>query len=209
MTANRDENKEQANRAYEAMFEVAREWLLEKKPEEIAANSGARYEAESNSLILSTMGQEITIGIPEYRSQPVLENWQYLILLHYLKMADGTPLTGELITIKDLPDGLIRGTKFERTANTRFLRDLKGKSREDILAACQKLGGEEIQGRGDLSIMIPFLPYCPFYINFWMADEEFDANGKMFFDRSAARYLTIEDAVTVGEIVLNRLESLL
>ena len=39
-----------------------------------------------------------------------------------------------------------------------------------------------------------------------LADEDFPASGRLFLDRSAGHYLTIEDIVTVGEILLRRLE---
>ncbi len=204
--ANHDENKEQANRAYELMFEAAKEWLQDKSGEELAKNAGGIYDPDRQVLILSSLGQELEIHIPEYTCEPILENWHHLILLHYLKNADGTPLTGELTAIRAVKDGMIRGTKFERTANETFIRILKNQTAESILEACKTMGAAGIDGRGDISLCIPFLPNCPMYVNFWLADDEFDANGKMFFDKSVDHYLAIEDVVTVGQIFLDRLE---
>ena len=51
----------------------------------------------------------------------------------------------------------------------------------------------------------PFLPNFPVTLKVWFADEEFDASARMLLDASADHYLTIEDAVTVGEILLEKL----
>lgn len=42
-------------------------------------------------------------------------------------------------------------------------------------------------------------------INIWFEDEEFPASGKMLLDGSADHYLTVEDAVTAGTLVLELL----
>ena len=41
----------------------------------------------------------------------------------------------------------------------------------------------------------------------WLADEEFEASGKFYISKSADCYLTMEDAVTVGEILLSKLNA--
>ena len=41
----------------------------------------------------------------------------------------------------------------------------------------------------------------------WLADEEFEASGKFYISKSADCYLTMEDAVTVGEILLSKLKA--
>ena len=39
----------------------------------------------------------------------------------------------------------------------------------------------------------------------WLADEEFPASGKLLLDTSADHYLMIEDAVSVGQIIMEAL----
>ena len=39
-------------------------------------------------------------------------------------------------------------------------------------------------------------------ISIWFEDEEFPPTGKMFLDKTADHYLTIEDAVGVGELMI-------
>ena len=50
-----------------------------------------------------------------------------------------------------------------------------------------------------------FLPYYPLWLKIWLADDEFEASGKMLLSKSADHYLTVEDAVTVGGILLEHL----
>ena len=69
----------------------------------------------------------------------------------------------------------------------------------------QKLGAEEIQGKGDYCARIPFLPRYPLLVNIWFEDEEFPASGKLLLEAAADHYLTVEDAVTVGTLVLELL----
>ena len=53
--------------------------------------------------------------------------------------------------------------------------------------------------------MIPCLPRYPLLVNIWFEDEEFPASGKLLLEAAADHYLTVEDAVTVGTLVLELL----
>ena len=48
-------------------------------------------------------------------------------------------------------------------------------------------------------------PRYPVWLKVWFADEEFPASGRLLLDESALHYLTIEDAVTVGSLILDQL----
>ena len=56
-----------------------------------------------------------------------------------------------------------------------------------------------IHGKMDLRLEEIELPQV------WFADEEFPASGRLLLDESAPHYLTIEDAVTVGSLILDQL----
>lgn len=57
--------------------------------------------------------------------------------------------------------------------------------------------------------VFPFLPHYPIWLKVWFADDEFEASGKLLVSRSTEHYLTIEDAVTVGELLLSKLKDIL
>lgn len=191
------------NRAFEEMRKATVEKLQHKSPLEIAQKAGIVYDVETKQFRVNTLGNTFLISYPEYRFTPELEGWHHLLILHYLDMADGTELTGELTNLGSLKDGLIRGTKFEQNMECELSRIFRGRTREDIWVMFEKLGAEERTGKADLCVEIPFLPNYPVIFNIWLEDDEFPPSAKLLVDKRADHYLTIEDAVTLGEVLLN------
>ena len=203
-----------SDHAYGLMFKAAAERLRKHAPEDIARKAGVVWDAESSVMRVPFLNGTVSVEWPSCRLIPAPENWHALVLLHYLDLADGTPLLSSaapdtvpaLMSFRDAPDGMIRGGKFEFTAARTFERILRGRGPEEIRRAAASLGGTETAGKGDLCFVIPVFPRFPVYLHVWLADEDFPASGRLFLDRSAGHYLTIEDIVTVGEILLRRLE---
>lgn len=199
------ENSTFRDSAFLMMFEAAKKNLERRDPGEIAELSGCLYLKDENVLEIETLGQKISISCADYTSEPPVEHWHYLVLLHYLASAKGIRPTGKLLSFRDMKDGLIRGTKFEAASDRELARILKGKSEEKICGCMEKLGSTQIPGNGDISFEIGFLPYFPVYLNVYLGDEEFGTQGKLFVDKCADFYLSIEDAVSLGEVVMNRI----
>ncbi len=65
--------------------------------------------------------------------------------------------------------------------------------------------GAEIAAAAEYAVRLPFLPRYPVTLQIWFADEEFAASGRLLLDESAGHYLGMEDAVTVGELLLELL----
>lgn len=194
---------QQENQAFQEMLRPARERLLHRRPEDIAEKTGAVFDGKT--LRLPVLGRETFVSYPTYVPDPALEEWTALLLLHYLDLADGTPTAPETVSFGGLREGLIRGTKFDRTAETALGRFLDGKPPERVRAVCEALDAEFPSGRADLCAVFHLFPNYPVTVNIWWADDEFPASGKMLVNASADHYLTIEDAVTAGEVLLNRL----
>ena len=104
------------NRAFQEMFQAAVKRLQNRSGEDIAAKSGAVFHSSRNVLEVLSFYETIEIQLPEFCINSDMDEWHYLTLLHYLDMADGTEGSQKLITFGNLKDGLIRGTKFDRTA---------------------------------------------------------------------------------------------
>ena len=198
--------KERKSDAFQEMLAVAKGWLAGRSPEELAELAGAEWEPETKHLSLQSLNQRLELNAGDWSVSPQLENWHYLILLHYLSIADGTPLSDEMTTFGNLKDGLIRGTKFDCTADTALAGFLKGREPEQLKEVCRALGAVFRDSNADLCAVFPFLPRYPVIVKMWFADEEFPASGKMLVSGGADHYLTIEDAVTVGEVMIRRLE---
>ena len=190
---------------FEEMLLSAKQRLEGRDPEELAKNSGVVFDAEKNLLVVKSLNEEIEIRLPEYSFVQEVEEWQQLVLLHYLDLGDGTPASEELITFGNLKDGLIRGTKFDRTLVQGLEKFLKGKTEKELCTICEELGGEQVKSNADICMKFDFLPNYPLWLKIWLADEEFEASGKLLLSKSADHYLTVEDAVIVGEIFLTKL----
>ncbi len=189
--------------AFYEMYLAAKGMLSGKDPGQIAANAGIAFA--DNAFSVPSLGKLYHISYPDYSCQEPIMDWHCLVLLHYLNLADGTPVTGEAMPMADMPAGLVRGTKYDRTAAETLTAFLKGKTEKQVKESIQGLGGVFIPGKADLNMMLPFLPGFPLYLNIWFADEEFPPSARLLVDKSAGHYLTIEDAVSVGEVVLAQL----
>ena len=198
--------QERKNSAFQEMLTAAKGWLSGRSPEEFAGLAGAEWKPEEKILSLQSLNQRLEVSAEDWSVRPQPEEWHHLILLHYLSIADGTQLSDEMISFGNLKDGLIRGTKFDRTADLALARFLKDREPEQIKAVCRSLGAGFQDSNADLCAVFPFLPRYPVAVKIWFADEEFPASGKMLVSASADHYLTIEDAVTAGEVMLGKLE---
>ena len=198
--------QERKNRAFQEMLTAAKGWLSGRDPEELAKLAGAKWKPEEKILSLQSLNQRLEVSAEDWSVRPQPEEWHHLILLHYLSIADGTQLSDEMISFGNLKDGLIRGTKFDRTADLALARFLKDREPEQIKAVCRSLGAGFQDSNADLCAVFPFLPRYPVVVKIWFADEEFPASGKMLVSASADHYLTVEDAVTAGEVMLGKLE---
>lgn len=85
---------------------------------------------------------------------------------------------------------------------------LNGKTEEQVKAVLRNLGGHILPGKADLNVVLPFLPRFLLYLNIWFADEDFPPSARLLVDQSAGHYLTIEDAVAVGDVVMEQLNNL-
>jgi len=130
------------NRAFQEMLQAAVKRLQNRSGEEIAAKSGAVFHSSRNVLEVLSFYETIEIQLPEFRINSNMDEWHYLTLLHYLDMADGTEGSQKLITFGNLKDGLIRGTKFDRTAEQKLEKLLQDKDPEKIQKACKNLCAE-------------------------------------------------------------------
>ena len=196
----REKGKE--NRAFQEMRKPALDRLAGRRPEEIARRSGISFDREGQVFSLHSLGRDIRIGCPGYEITPELDQWHQLLLLHYLDMADGRPLSGRLIAFGDLPGGMVRGGGFDRQSERDMSLRLGHCSRETVERACRALGGALTPSNADVCAVFSLFPLYPITLKLWFADEELPGSGRLFLDESAGRILSVEDAVTAGSLLL-------
>jgi len=196
-----------ANRAFLEMLSAAKSRLAGRSPAETAERAHVTFHAKHQAFLISSLGEEITIHYPSYDTEQRLDEWHHLVILHYLDMADGTPLGQQMISFGQLRDGLVRGGGFDRTCEQTMARYFAKKPLENLQAACTALGASIEDSNADLYAVFPFLPQYPVILKLWLAEEEdeIDGSGRLFLNSSADHYLSVEDAVTVGAFILDKL----
>lgn len=188
---------------FDRMMEVARERLARHAPEELAQRAGVEYA--DGAFIVSTLGKTVRGCLPECVVTPPLPNWHTLTLLHYLDLADGAPPSGCMISFSQYKDGLVRGGGLDRNAELIVRRDLGVLPPEELARRCLSMGAELLPSNADFCAHFSFLPRCSLWLKVWFADDELPPSGRLLIDESASHYLTIEDAVTAGSLILDAL----
>lgn len=196
------------NRAFSEMLSAAKSRLAGRSPAEIAEKAQVVFDTEYQAFRLFSLGEEITVHYPFYDIDQKLDEWHHLVILHYLEMADGTPLGQRMISFGELRDGLVRGGGFDRTCEQTMARYFAKKPLEHLQAVCKTLGASIEDSNADLYAVLPFLPQYPVIWKLWLAEEEddIDGSGRLFLNGSADHYLSVEDAVTVGSLILDKLQ---
>ena len=195
------------NRAFSEMLTAAKSRLAGLSPAEIAGRAHVAFDAGHQIFLLSSLGEEVSIHYPSYDIEQELDEWHHLVILHHLDMADGTPLGQGMISFGELRDGMVRGGGFDRTCERTMAHYFAKKPLENLQAVCITLGASIEPSNADLCAVLPFLPQYPVTWKLWLAEEEdeIDGSGRLFLNSSADHYLSVEDAVTVGTLILNKL----
>ncbi len=190
--------------AFETMRETAVGWLRGREAQEIARKTGVRWLPEEGRFRFTSLGEEMTLSFPECRFEPEPEAWQELILLHCFARADGTPLLGKDLPLREMAGGMARGAAFDRKCELTLAR-LGLLPESELLRRCERLGGVRIEGKADLCVRFELLPCCPMTLKLWYAEEDIPASGRLLADASADHVLSVEDAVMLGELILQNL----
>ena len=192
-----------SNRQFTLMLDAAKQRLARHAPAEIARRADAHLDG--TQLKMKSLGRFVTVNFQDFSISPALDSWHTLTLLHYLDLADGTPLSGRMMPFGQYADGMVRGGGFDRDAEAIIQSRLGTLPPDTLRQRCLRLGAELIPSNADFCARFDFLPRYPLWLRLWFADEEFPASGRLLVDESAPHYLTIEDAVTVGSLLLDRL----
>lgn len=115
-------------------------------------------------------------------------------------------LSGEFVRVNDL-DGVTKtaylgGGLFDGSAKAFTHRT------EALKAACERLGGAA-GTVGDVSYQIPLFDFLPVTLQFWDADEEFDAVLKIMWDRRTLDFMRYETTWYAAGHLLERVRELM
>jgi hypothetical protein len=129
-----------------------------------------------------------------------------LFLLAFYSSAKEVPLTGQLISYRKIPGGRAYDPVFQGRAVGPIARKL-GDKPDEFTRAAKALGGTPF-AQGDVSYVIPTLPYTPLTYILWLGDEEFPARAQILMDGTMENYLDAEALSHLAEVTSRRIVSI-
>jgi hypothetical protein len=192
--------------AYELALKLARQKLSNTDIEEQCQKAGAELEFATGRQIITLeyLNQAYQIILPEAdvllaNSREPVPPRDKLLILHYLTLAEGSPLTSEKITFKELPGGISYFPTFYQRAIKPLVENF-GQKPQRLLDAATKLGAYKAD-YGDVAITINAFSRVPLTLVLWQGDDEFAPEGSILFDSSVSGYLSTEDITVLCETI--------
>jgi hypothetical protein len=195
--------------ANQLAYKIARERLAEIKDiERQCLKSGARYLPAEKSIVLDHLNRTYKISLPggdvsfvdNAEAVPIRDK---ILILHYFTRAKGTPLTGRLITYKELQEGINYYPTFFKRAIEPIITNFN-EAPEKLTEIAATMGGHK-SDYGDIAVTITAFPNVPLTIVLWRGDKEFPPGGNIMFDSTISDYLPTEDVTILCEIIAWRL----
>lgn len=187
---------------YKSAFDKSLKLFSNLDPLFMAARSGAVYEPVTGMFTVNSFGREISVSYPDgrvtFRGTALLPimGWR-LAVLNYLGRAEGTPLSGQKISYRELVDGMVFFDAFQRESIYPLGKWIAGKSPDIIGDAIAELGGA-VRDEADIAAVFHALPRFPVFIKLWFPDDELPGSANILFDSTANRYLHTEDIAAIG-----------
>ena len=126
-----------------------------------------------------------------------------LLILHYLVTAKGTPPSGEPVSFKELPEGVVYYPTFYKRA-IRPLLNKYGASPGKLIEAAALIGGVS-EPQGDSAVTVKAFPRVAVTWVLWRGDDEFPAEGTILVDRGIQDYLPTEDIAVLCQHIAIKL----
>ena len=182
--------------------------------EERCLKSESSCKAANSSCIITLkyLNRTYQVSVPEISFVPqdsdeIVELRDKILILHYLTRAKGTPLSRNLISFQELPEGAAYYPSFLRRA-IQPLTVSFGPNPGSLLETSAELGGHEVN-YGDVAVTIPAFSRVPVTLVIWKGDDEFQPNANVLFDSTILDYLSVEDVSVVCQTIVLRLAKLL
>ena len=204
--------KQDDGHGYELAFRLAVARLAEIEDiERQCRRCGARFLKPEKAISLDYLNRTYLIAYPEatvtlqHTEEPVTLV-DKILLLHYVTQAKGTPLSGQLVSFKELPDAPgYFPTFYKRSINP--LVTCFGNEPEQLLETAKAVGGRRAD-YGDVSVNIDALSMVSLTLVLWKGDAEFSPEGTIMFDRTITDYLPTEDIIILCQSTSWRLVKL-
>lgn len=180
--------------------------------EQRCQKSGASYLPAEKAAIIGYLNRDYKVSFQDSNVSLVNSNEPVplrdkILILHYFTRAAGTPLSGKIITYKELQEGINYYPTFFKRAIEPVINNFKNEPQK-LLVAAAALGGHK-SDYGDIAVTIDAFPYVPLTVVLWQGDKEFPADGNIMFDSTIPDYLPTEDITILCEVIAWKLVRLL
>ncbi len=185
--------------AYSEAYKIACEKLKKLDWDEVSINTNSVFDSKSQSLLLKYLNREYRVHCPTgdvtcKSMEDGVTTTVKVLLLHYLINANIRPLSGKLISFKEIKGG---GAIYYQTFQKRAIQPLIktfGQAAGRLYNAGAKLGGTA-EKFGNAAVTLRIFPLVPITYVIWQGDEEVPANATILFDDSVTSFLPGEDIV--------------
>ncbi len=175
------------------------------EPRDVCLNSSVIFNREKESYVVPYLNRKYLVhhetgevtNLEDNQKPPI---HMQIIILHYLATADGTPLSGEWITFKELPGGAIYVEPYQGRNIKPLLKHFGQNPRLFQELALTMEGKAE--SFGDVSVVLRPFPKIPLGFVFWEGDHEFSPSATIIYDSSAPHYLPTEDYALLPGLII-------
>jgi hypothetical protein len=197
---------------YRESFRLASEELQKVDLQKVARLAGVPIQLSETGISLITLTflgnpymVEVSDGVTVMKEGdagevPLPEK---ILFCHYLLHASGEPLTGQLITFRQIPDGHFYFDAFQRRARDPLLSAF-GRNVDLFRTCAESLGGKPVAA-GDIGMAFDVLPRIPVHLVLWRGDDEFPPEASVLFDKSIQYNLAVEDIAVLSGMLVYRL----
>lgn len=194
-------------------YSIVRDRLAAADLEEQCRRSDSELKSEGNSTTVTVqyLNQPYVVKFPETTVFPTdtteLPFREQILILHYLAQAKGTAATGDLITFRDLPGGVVYFPTFSKRTMEPLTKHF-GREPELLVKASHSLGAQT-SDMADTAVTINAFARVPITLLLWHGDEELAPQMNLLFDANITDYLESEDVTVLCEIITWRLVNFL
>lgn len=197
--------------AYNLAYELAGKQLAATGDlEQQCRKSGARYKQAGSKEIITVeyLNQAYQVTLPDIEVSQVEGGAEVpisdkILILHYLTLASGAPLSGKLIAFQELPEGASYLPTFAKRAIEPLAKYFGGEP-ERLVEVAKRLGGRKAD-YGDAAVTINGFKLVPVTLVLWRGDEEFPPRGNILFDSTIPEYLSTYDITVLCDAITWRL----
>jgi hypothetical protein len=176
------------------------------------SGSQLRMAGGKKAITLKYLGKTYRVSHPHIEvslvdSEEAVSLKDKVLILHYLNQARGTPVSGQVITYKELPEGINYASNFAKRTIKPLLKNFSHQP-ERLLDAAAMLDFQKA-GYGDVAVTINAFSRVPITLVLWKGDDELAPEGGILFDSTIPDYLSTEDITVLCENIAWKLISFL